>query len=103
MFTKYNYFYEVKTGNGQIEFVICNQDEKILMEFKLTTNDLVHGYDKQLPEYVKRHKATYSYYVIIDVVGKEKLDNFYKNKTKNHSNCSIYEIDATIKPSPSKI
>lgn len=103
MFTKYNYFYEVKTGNAQIEFVICNQDEKILMEFKLTTNDLVHGYDKQLPEYVKRHKATYSYYVIIDVVGKEKLDNFYKNKTKNHSNCSIYEIDATIKPSPSKI
>lgn len=103
LFTKYNYFYESKTGNGQIEFVICNSNEKILMEFKLTTNDLVHGYDKQLPEYIKRHKATYSYYVIIDVIGNDKLNNFHKNKTKNYSNCTIFEIDATMKPSPSKL
>lgn len=103
LFTKYNYFYESKTGNGQIEFVVCNDQEKILMEFKLTTNDLVHGYDKQLPEYIKRHRSTYSYYVIIDVTGGYKIKNFYKNKTKNHSNCSIFEIDATIKPSPSKL
>lgn len=102
-FVKYNYFYESKTGNGQIEFVICNNDEKILMEFKLTTNDLVHGYDKQLLEYIKRHKATYSYYVIIDVTGKDKIKSFYKNKTKTHSNCSIFEIDATLKPSPSNL
>lgn len=103
LFTDYEYFYETKTGNGQIEFVLCNGTEKILLEFKLTTNDLIHGYDKQLPEYVKRHKSSYSYYVIIDVIGKNKIDNFYKGKTKTNSNCSIVEIDATIKPSPSKL
>ena len=103
LFTKYQYFYEAKTGNGQIEFVICNENEKILMEFKLTTNDLIHGYDKQLPEYIKRHRASYSYYVIIDVTGGNKLKNFYKNKKSIHNNCSIIDIDATIKPSPSKL
>lgn len=103
IFTNYEYFYESKTGNGQIEFVLTHKNEKILMEFKLTTNNLVHGYDIQLPEYIERHKANYSYYVIIDVTGGNEIDNFYKNKTKNNSNCSIFEIDATIKPSPSKL
>lgn len=102
-FTNFEYSYESKVGNGQIEFVITNNKEKIIMEFKLTTNDLVHGYDKQLPEYIKRYKPSFCYYVIIDVIGNNKLSNFYKNKKESLSNCSIFEIDATIKPSPSNL
>ena len=99
----FDFSFESKVGNGQVEFVIYNMKEKILVEFKLTTNILVHGYDKQLPEYLKRYEATYAFYVIIDVMGGTLIDDFYKNKKENHSNCSIFEIDGRIKKSPSKL
>jgi len=102
-FTRFQYDYEPCKGNGKIEFVLYREKEKVLVEFKLSTNDLVHGYDKQLPEYIKRFKATYSYYVIINVTTQKDIDNFYKKKTKIHDNCKIVEIDGTIKPSPSKM
>ena len=77
LFTKYEYTFEAKAGNGQIEFVITNLEEKILAEFKLSKNDLVHGYDVQLPIYIKRFKATYSFYVIVKVTKTNtSIDNF---------------------------
>ena len=97
----YDYSFEPKVGNGQIEFVIYNMQEKILVEFKLSTNNLSHGYEKQLPIYIKRYGATSSFYVIIKVENGSSVDNFYRNKKKILSNCNIIEIDGTIKKPPS--
>ncbi len=99
----FDFSFEPKVGNGQVEFVIYNMVEKILVEFKLTTNDLVHGYDKQLPLYIKRYEATFTFYVIISVMRGSNINLFYERKTQNHSNCNIFEIDGNIQKSPSKI
>lgn len=98
----FDFSFESKVGNGQVEFVIYNMKEKVLVEFKLTTNNLVHGYDKQLPEYIKRYEATYAFYVIISVMGGSSVEEFYKTKKENYSNCSVFEIDGRLKESPSK-
>ena len=99
----YDYSFEPKVGNGQIEFVIYNMKEKILIEFKLSKNNLIHGYDKQLPIYIKRYESTYSFYVIVKIDNGNSIERFYKEKKTNISNCSIIEIDGTIKKSPSSI
>lgn len=99
----YDYSFEPKVGNGQVEFVIYNMKEKILVEFKLSKNNLIHGYDKQLPLYVKRYEATSTFYVIVKVENSSSVDNFYKNKKSTLPNCSIIEIDGTIKKTPSAI
>lgn len=99
----YDYSFEPKVGNGQVEFVIYNMKEKILVEFKLSKNNLIHGYDKQLPLYVKRYEATSTFYVIVKVENSNSVDNFYKNKKSTLSNCSVIEIDGTIKKTPSAI
>ncbi len=99
----YDYSFEPKVGNGQIEFVIYNMKEKILIEFKLSKNNLIHGYDKQLPIYIKRYESTYSFYVIVKIDNGNSVERFYKEKKTNISNCSIIEIDGTIKKSPSSI
>lgn len=102
MFTNYEYFFEPKVGNGNIEFVITDLKDKVLAEFKLSSNRLVHGYDEQLPIYIERFKATYSFYVIIKVTKTNtSIDNFYKDKTKILDNCDIIVVDGTLKPSPS--
>ena len=99
----FDFSFEPKVGNGQVEFVIYNMKEKILVEFKLSTNNLVHGYDKQLPEYIKRYEATSAFYVIISVMGGTSVECFYKVKKENHVNCSIFEIDGRLKEPPSKL
>ena len=99
----FDFSFEPKVGNGQVEFVIYNMKEKILVEFKLSTNNLVHGYDKQLPEYIKRYEATSAFYVIISVMGGTSVECFYKVKKENHANCSIFEIDGRLKEPPSKL
>lgn len=102
LFTKYEYFFEPKVGNGNIEFVITDLEEKVLAEFKLSTNNLIHGYDEQLPMYIERFKANYSFYVIIKVTSTNTaIDNFFKNRTKILDDCDVVVVDGTLKPSPS--
>ena len=99
----YDYSFEPKVGNGQIEFVVYNMKEKILIEFKLSTNNLIHGYDSQLPLYIKRYESTYSFYVIMKIDNGNAIEKFYKERKNIISNCSIIEIDGTIKKSPSSV
>lgn len=102
LFSKYIYSFEAKVGNGQIEFVITDLNETILAEFKLSTNNLIHGYDVQLPIYIDRFHATYSFYVIIKVTKTNtSIDNFYKDRTRILDNCDVIVVDGTLKPSPS--
>lgn len=102
VFTQYEYFFEPKVGNGNIEFVITNLKEKILAEFKLSSNNLIHGYDEQLPIYIERFHATYSFYVIIRVTKTStSIDNFFKNRKKILDDCDVIVVDGSLKPSPS--
>lgn len=102
-FVPFEYFFESKVGNGKIEFIVTNLKEKIAIEFKLNSNNLVHGYDVQLPEYIKRYQATASFYVIIKIEDNTKIEEFYKKRKSMISNCNIIEIDGLPKSSPSKM
>ncbi len=103
LFNLFDYSFESKVGNGRIEFKITNLNEIILIEFKLNKNDLIHGYDNQLAEYIKRYQATSSFYVIIKIEENKKIEDFYQKRNQIIPNCEIIEINGLPKPSPSKI
>lgn len=102
-YNKFEYFFEAKAGNGQVEFTITNIDEKILVEFKLNTNNLVHGYVTQLEKYIKRYDATSSFYVIIKVATNQKVEEFLEEIKSYDRRKEVVVIDGLIYPSPSKL
>ena len=71
-----------------------------MVEFKLSTNKLKHGYNTQLVEYMKREKSYQGYYVIIKVKDDNSVENFLKN-TKIVDVRKVIVIDGLIKESPS--
>ena len=98
----YDYSFEAKAGNGQIEFKITNNKETVLVEFKLNSNNLVHGYQEQLPIYMTRFKTDVAYYVIIKVLDNKAIDNFYKRVGAISNKIPVICIDALPKKSPSE-
>lgn len=99
----FEYFFEAKAGNGQVEFTITNMDEKVLVEFKLNTNDLVHGYVVQLEKYIQRYEATSSFYVIIKVSDNQKIEKFWEKVKSYDRRKEVVVIDGLIYPTPSKL
>ena len=73
-----------------------------MVEFKLSTNKLKHGYNTQLVEYMKREKSHQGYYVIIKVKDDNSVENFLKN-AKIVDERKVIVIDGLIKESPSHI
>lgn len=98
----YDYTYEPKSSNGEVDFRFYRNGEVIVVEFKLSTNKLKDGYDKQLVEYMKREKSDKGYYVIIKVKDDNAVDNFLKN-TKITNNRPIVVVDGLLKSSPSHL
>lgn len=98
----FDYTFEPKSSNGEVDFRFSRGDEIILVEFKLNTNKLKNGYNNQLVEYMKREKSTQGYYVIIKVADNNSIDNFIKN-TKIVNERKVIIIDGLIKKSPSHI
>lgn len=103
LINSFDYTLEAKASNGRIEFKVVSQNspEKVLIEFKLNTNKLVHGYKVQLVEYMKRFETNQAYYVIIKVEKNNSIENFHKQIKAYKNNMKVVEIDALKKDSPS--
>jgi hypothetical protein len=101
---------EVNSGRGALDFKFSiGYEIKVIVEVKLTTNpQLPHGYDEQLKEYQKAEKHSYPFYLVIDNGGDGKklieLKNKHNdNKSKKILSPELIVVDATIKPTASKI
>jgi hypothetical protein len=98
---------EPNAGNGPVDFKISESGNSVLVELKLSKNDLVHGYEVQLPAYQASEGADAAVYVIIRV---SESDAGIKNVIKLHDSGSrtgkqmprVYVIDARATESASK-
>jgi len=96
---------EADTGNGTIDFKFTNgANPKILVELKLSTNNIKHGHDIQLPTYVKAENADKSHYVVIDIgrLGRKWTDLQAERKDSGQIEPTIWLIDGTPRSSASK-
>ena len=98
----FDYTYEPKSSNGEVDFRFTRGSEVILVEFKLSTNKLKDGYDKQLVEYMKREKSSKAFFVIIKVVDDNTVENFINNNAFPNDR-TVVIIDGLIHPSPSNL
>ena len=92
--------YEPKKSSGQVEFMVERGNDGCPIEFKLSSNDLVKGYEKQLVAYKKSGLHGKAFYVILQNNDYD-LAKFYKNISID-SNREIIEIDCRRKEAPSK-
>lgn len=92
--------YEPKKSSGQVEFVIERGNDGGPIEFKLTSNDLVKGYQKQIVAYKKSGLHSKAFYVILQNNDYD-LTKFY-NSISIDSNIEIMVIDCRRKEAPSK-
>ena len=58
---------EPNAGNGPVDFKLSDGTGRVLVEVKLSSNDLLHGYTVQLPAYQASEKAADAIYLIIRV------------------------------------
>lgn len=73
---------EVNKDRGPLDFKFSHGNLKIAVEVKLTSGDLIHGYNTQLPEYMKAEETRKGIFlVIINTKNpKEKLQQLYNLK-----------------------
>ncbi|MGZ4974994.1 MAG: hypothetical protein ACXWDN_19720 [Limisphaerales bacterium] len=99
---------ETDSGGGPVDFKFSSGYEgRILVEIKLSTGAVVHGYKTQLGVYDTAAKSYHSIFVVIDVGGMtNKLKTILKAKNdrvaRKERAPDIVSIDATLKPSASK-
>jgi hypothetical protein len=99
---------EADTGNGPVDFKFSlGFNTRIVVEIKLSTNDLVNGYTKQLEIYKKAEDTQLGIYLVIDVgnigqkynevqrMAREAIDAGKKMST-------IYLVDGNRRESASK-
>lgn len=61
---------EADAGNGPVDFKFSSGfDNRVLVEIKLSTNSLLHGYQKQLEIYKAAEDTDHGVYLVIDVGG----------------------------------
>lgn len=101
---------EVDSGRGPIDFKISKgHNDKINVEIKLSSNNLLHGYTKQLPIYDKAEKTNKSIFLIMQLYDNhdKKIENVFKykkdNETLDNKLPNIVVVDATTKKSASKV
>lgn len=93
---------EIDAGTGLIDFKFSYGFEKrVLVEIKLSSNNIVHGYLRQLEIYKTSEETSNGFYIVIDVgsVDKkfEKLD-----QVEDPDLSRIFLIDGSLKLSASK-
>lgn len=108
---------EVKIGRGimDVKFSKGNK-EKVIVETKLSKNDVIKGYKKQLPLYMESENTQYGYYIIIKISAKDEKTELRQDKKirqllevndknmKEGKKCpKIVVIDGRIKPTASKL
>ena len=95
---------EADTGNGPVDFKFSKGlHPKILVELKLSKNDVKHGHDVQLPAYVEAEEADRSHYVVVDVghLGRKWAELEIARTATGQKEPSIWLVDATPRASAS--
>jgi hypothetical protein len=96
---------EVNNGNGPVDFKISyGFNEKVLIEFKLTSNNhWKHGYEVQLPIYMKQENSEHGIYVLYDNghPGVVKSFSEFYGKLLEENKIPYFIIDGTAKKSAS--
>ncbi|ALE01046.1 hypothetical protein [Pseudomonas syringae] len=99
---------EADTGNGPVDFKFSKGfDIRVVVEIKLSTNTLSHGYEKQLETYKRAEDTKHGIYLVIDVGGigqkynevqRLRLDALARGERAS----SIYLVDGNMRASASK-
>ena len=98
---------EGNNGRGPVDFKLSRgAKDKVVVETKLTSNSqLLHGFDIQLPIYMKQEKTKQAVYLIIDNGHPGRLQKFiehYNNQSVEiKQKISYLIVDATSKASAS--
>lgn len=99
---------EPNAGSGPVDFKISSGfNGKVLVEIKLSSNQLVKGFDKQLALYQKSERTNEAFYIVIKVNKSSKsIDKLLRHKNGISAKATdmpeVVIIDGTIKPSASK-
>lgn len=95
---------EADTGNGTVDFKFADGlKDRILVELKLSKNNVQHGHDEQLPAYVEAENAKKSHYVVIDLgdIG-NKWNKLIQSRNESTSKVTkVWLVDASPKLSAS--
>ncbi|MGM9489768.1 hypothetical protein [Ideonella sp. YS5] len=95
---------EADTGNGPVDFKFSSGGSpKILVELKLSKNDVQRGHDVQLPDYVDAEKADGAHYVVVNVgsLGKKWMSLQASRTAKGQAEPQVWLVDATPRASAS--
>lgn len=96
---------ESDSGIGRLDMKVSSGYAKVAIEMKLSTNaNLEHGYEKQLPAYMRAEEAGYGIYIIVDIPGghADKLEVVrQKGESKEVNNIEIIIVDAHPKAAAS--
>lgn len=98
---------EADTGNGPVDFKFSSgASMRILVELKLSKNDVLKGYQSQLKTYMEAEDAKAAHYVVIDLgrVGR-KWDLLKAANDKDRAQnapYTVWRIDGSARPSASK-
>lgn len=95
---------EADTGNGPVDFKFSNGDHpKILVELKLSKNDVLKGHNVQLPIYVNAENAEFAHYVVINVghLGQKWNTLQSERAAKGQTEPAVWLIDAEPRASAS--
>ncbi len=95
---------EADTGNGPVDFKFSlGSHPKILVELKLSKNDVKHGHDVQLPTYVRAENADKAHYVVVDVgrMGRKWVELQAGRVARGQTEPAVWLVDATPRASAS--
>lgn len=102
---------ESDPGIGEMDFKLSvGNSSKVIIEMKLSSNNsLYHGFEKQLPAYLRAEETKYGIFLVLRMntvleTQLSKVLSFYETIKDNPTNfLRLICIDATPKPSASKI
>lgn len=102
---------ECDPGIGEVDFKLSvGNSSKVIIEMKLSSNSsLYHGFEKQLPAYLRAEETKYGIFLILQMnktpeAQLTKVQSLYETVKDNANNSlRLICIDASTKPSASKI
>ena len=102
---------ESDPGIGEMDFKLSiGNSSKVIIEMKLSSNSsLYHGFEKQLPAYLRAEETKYGIYLVLQMNTcresqlERVMDAYDSIKDDPDNTIKLICIDATPKPSASKI
>jgi hypothetical protein len=99
---------EADSGNGPVDFKVSQGFRgKVVVEIKLSTGNVIHGYERQLEIYKRAEETEYGVFLLVDIGGLGKKYARIQRlrdeaQRKGESTSAIWYVDATQKQSASK-